>query len=271
MMEGQSLVAPPVDFFARIVQTHRQGRKLLLLLDYDGTLVEIAPRPELASPTPALLRLLARLINCPDYTVVVVSGRPLQNLLELLPVPGLNYLGSHGGESLIFGRPFPSISAKSASEAIAGWKRQLAGLLEHLTGWWIEDKPQGFALHYRQASPVQEEQLSKIIETWKAKIIDSGSCQVLSGKKVMEILPCEVNKGEAIQKILLSSHFLGYLPLFIGDDITDESVFAVIKTQGLSFKVGEAEEPTRANHFLKNPAQVREFLALLAMQGEEKS
>ena len=265
------MVAPPVDFFARIVQTHRQGRKLLLLLDYDGTLVEIAPRPELASPTSALLRLLARLIKCPDYIVVVVSGRPLQNLLKLLPIPGLNYLGSHGGESLIFGKPFHPISAKSASEEIAGWKKQLAGLLEHLTGWWIEDKPQGFALHYRQASPVQEEQLSKIIETWKAKIIDSGSCQVLSGKKVMEILPCEVNKGEAIQKILLSSHFLGYLPLFIGDDITDESVFAVIQAQGLSFKVGETEQPTKANHFLNNPAQVREFLALLATQGEEKS
>jgi trehalose 6-phosphate phosphatase len=85
-----------VDFFARMVQDRRQGRNLLLLLDYDGTLVEIAPRPELATPTPGLLRLLAHLINRLDYAVVVVSGRPLQNLLTLLAIPGLNYLGSHG-------------------------------------------------------------------------------------------------------------------------------------------------------------------------------
>ena len=70
-----------------MVQDRRQGRKLLLLLDYDGTLVEIAPRPELATPTPKLLRLLAHLINRLDYAVVVVSGRPLQNLLKLLAGP----------------------------------------------------------------------------------------------------------------------------------------------------------------------------------------
>lgn len=262
--------AQPVDFFARMVQGRRQGRKLLLLLDYDGTLVEIAPRPELATPTPGLLRLLAHLINHLDYAVVVVSGRTLQDLLKLLPVPGLNYLGSHGGEGLIAGRPLHLISGELTLSEISGWKNQLAGLLEYLTGWWIEDKPQGFVLHYRQVSPGQEDQLLKIIETWKARVVKSGSYQVLPGKKVMEVLPYGVNKGEAIQKILLSSDFIGYFPLYIGDDTTDESVFAVIQEQGLSFKVGDEEQPTKATYFLKNPAQVREFLALLATPEEEK-
>jgi trehalose-phosphatase len=263
--------AQPVDFFARMVQGLRQGRKLLLLLDYDGTLVEIAPRPELATPTPGLLRLLAHLINRLDYAVVVVSGRPLQNLLKLLPVPGLNYLGSHGGEGLIAGRTLHLINGVPALSEIFEWKKQLSGLLKHFTGWWIEDKPQGFVLHYRQVSPGQEDQLLKIIKTWKARVVESGSYQVLPGKKVMEVLPYGVNKGEAIQKILLSSDFIGYFPLYIGDDTTDESVFAVIQEQGLSFKVGDEEQPTKATHFIKNPAQVREFLALLATQGEEKT
>ena len=86
----------------------------------------------------------------------------------------------------------------------------------------------------------------------------------------MEVLPYGVNKGEAIQKILLSSDFIGYFPLYIGDDTTDESVFAVIQEQGLFFKVGGEKQPTKATHFLKNPAQVRDFLALLATQGEEE-
>ncbi|MFA5111075.1 MAG: trehalose-phosphatase [Desulfobaccales bacterium] len=254
-----------------MVQGRRQGRKLLLLLDYDGTLVEIAPRPELACPTPGLLRLLTRLINQVDYAVVVVSGRPLQNLLKLLAIPGLNYLGSHGGEGLIAGKPLNLISGESASPEISEWKKQLSALLEYFTGWWIEDKPQGFVLHYRQVSPREEDQLLKNIETWKAHIVESGAYQVLAGKKVMEVLPYGVNKGEAIQKILLSSDFIGYFPLYIGDDTTDESVFAVIQEQGLSFKVGNQEQPTKATHFLENPAQVREFLALLATQGEEKT
>jgi trehalose-phosphatase len=265
------MLPQPVDFFARMVQGRRQGRKLLLLLDYDGTLVEIAPRPELATPTPGLLRLLAHLINRLDYAVVVVSGRPLQNLLKLLPVPGLNYLGSHGGEGLIAGRPLHLINGEPALSEIAGWKNQLAGLLEHFTGWWIEDKPQGFVLHYRQVSPGQEDRLLKIIETWEACVVEHGSYQILPGKKVLEVLPYGINKGEAIQKILLSSDFMEYFPLYIGDDTTDESVFAVIHEQGLSFKVGDKAQPTKATHFIENPSLVREFLALLATHGEEKT
>jgi trehalose 6-phosphate phosphatase len=264
------MLLQPVDFLARMVQGRRQGRKLLLLLDYDGTLVEIAPRPELASPTPGLLRLLARLINRLDYAVMVVSGRPLQNLLKLLTIPGLHYLGSHGGEGLITGKPWNLRRGESASEEISDWKKQLSGLLENFTGWWIEDKPQGFVLHYRQVSPGQEDRLLKIIATWKARVVESGSYQVLPGKKVMEVLPFGVSKGAAIQKILLASDFVGYFPLYIGDDTTDESVFAVIQEQGLAFKVGDEEQPTKASHFLRNPAQVRDFLALLATQGVEK-
>ena len=92
-------------------QAHRQRRPLLLFLDYDGTLVEIAPRPELARPTPELLELLRRLTAQRDLKLMVVSGRPLRDLQELLPVPGLNFLGSHGGETFVSGRPYPLPSA----------------------------------------------------------------------------------------------------------------------------------------------------------------
>ena len=264
------MLAQPVDFLARMVQGRRQGRKLLLLLDYDGTLVEIAPRPELASPTPGLLRLLARLVNRLDYAVVVVSGRPLQDLLKLLAIPGLHYLGSHGGEGLIAGRPWHLMIGESASQEISDWKKQLSGLLECFTGWWLVDKPQGFVLHYRQVSPGQEDRLLKISETWKARVVESGSYQVLPGKKVMEVLPCGVSKGAAIQKILIASDFVEYFPLYIGDDTTDESVFALIREQGLVFKVGDEEQPTKPPIFSKTRRRCGIFLALLATRGEEK-
>ena len=83
------------------IRERGQGRSLLVFLDYDGTLVEIAPHPELARPTPALLEVLGRLAAQVDRKVMVVSGRPLRDLQDLLPVPGLNFLGSHGGEAFI--------------------------------------------------------------------------------------------------------------------------------------------------------------------------
>jgi trehalose 6-phosphate phosphatase len=259
-----------VEFLAEMAQGRRQGRKLLLLLDYDGTLVEIAPRPELAAPTPALLELLARLIHRSDYAVVVVSGRSLENLRNILPLPGLNYLGSHGGESLIPGKVLPAVCGDAVFPEISRWKKELAGLLEQVSGWWLEDKPQGFALHYRQTSPEHEAQLTRIADVWKSRVLAQGSCQILHGKKVIEVLPRGISKGGAIRNLLLSPDFAGYFPLYVGDDTTDDSVRAAIQTQGLFFKVGEEEHTAKAVHFLKNPAQVREFLVLLAGRGEEQ-
>ena len=77
-----------------------------MLLDYDGTLVEIAPRPESARPTKELIQILGRLAPLPGLALVVVSGRSLNNLWGLLPIRGLNYLGSHGAEGLIAGEPW---------------------------------------------------------------------------------------------------------------------------------------------------------------------
>ena len=118
-------------------QAHRQRRPLLLFLDYDGTLVEIAPRPELARPTPELLELLRRLTAQRDLKLMVVSGRPLRDLQELLPVPGLNFLGSHGGEAFVAGRPYPLPVATLNHEELSRWRRRLAAVLQPFRGWWL--------------------------------------------------------------------------------------------------------------------------------------
>jgi trehalose-6-phosphatase len=107
------------------VQTRRQGRFLLILLDYDGTLVEIAPHPELARPTPELLEVPGRLVSQADRKEMVVSGRPLRDLEELLPVPGLNLPGSHGGEIFIAGQPC-ALPWKRVGGTVSGsWKVRL--------------------------------------------------------------------------------------------------------------------------------------------------
>jgi trehalose 6-phosphate phosphatase len=242
-------------------------QKLLLLLDYDGTLVEIAPRPELARPTQELVQVLARLASLPGLALVVVSGRSLTDLREFLPIRGLNYLGSHGAEGLIDGEPWTLKVDPGSREAQDELKRQVIGQLADLSGWWLETKPLGFALHYRQAGPQEEAKVMSVLESWLAQMDPAGPHQILRGKKVVEILPRGVSKGAAIQELRLFPGFSEYFPVYLGDDVTDESAFQVLQGRGLTIKVGAGA--TAAAYSLTNPSAVRQFLVLLASLRED--
>lgn len=235
-----------------------------MLLDYDGTLVEIAPRPELARPPQELIQILGRLVSLPGLDVVVVSGRSLQNLRELLPIAYLNYLGSHGAEGMIAGEPWTFRAGAGSSKEREALQRELAGKLADLRGWWLETKPLGFALHCRQAKPEEEARIFEVLGPWLDQVRRAGHYQILQGKKVVEILPQGVSKGAAIQEILLFPGFSKHFPVYLGDDITDESAFQVLQGRGLTVKVSAAQMATAASHSLWNPAEVLQFLTLLA-------
>ena len=174
------------DFYGPLrleIQARRRGRPLLLLLDYDGTLVEIAPRPELARPTPELVELLIRLTAQGDLKVMVVSGRPLRDLQELLPVPGLNFLGSHGGEAYISGRLHPLQVAAADDEELCRWRNRLGESLRPFRGWWIEDKPFGFALHYRQVPAEDADEFIGILGRWREQLRHEETLSAPGGEK----------------------------------------------------------------------------------------
>jgi trehalose 6-phosphate phosphatase len=263
-------IATTLEELIALVQSHRQTRRLLIGLDYDGTMAEIAPRPELARPTLELLQILTRLVACPDYAVVIISGRPLPELQQLLPVPGLNFLGSHGAEGFIEGSlcsfAEPDVYLLNYGELT----RQITLRLADLAGWWLESKPLGLALHYRQASPEMESRILGTLEPWLTDIRRQGCFQVLYERKAIEILPRTVSKGQAFTGILLSPCFSECYPLYCGDDVTDESVFHMLQGRGLTVKVGTTGEGTQADYFLADPVEVRRFLALLAAQKKEK-
>jgi trehalose-phosphatase len=257
-------VTQSINALVEIVQTRRRGRQLLLLLDYDGTLVPIAPHPAEARPTPELLDILTRLLARPNFTVMVVSGRPLADLVELLPLPGLDLLGSHGGEGRVGGRPWTRPPLSGSPWEVNLWRRRLLDCLHGFTGWRLEDKPLGFALHYRQVAPAQQGQLLEALAPWRQEVRRSGNYHILTGKKVLEVLPAGVSKGAALWEILSAPSFSGSFPVYLGDDDTDETVFAVLRQQGLSVKVGAPGPATAAAYGLESPAQVRQFLARLA-------
>jgi trehalose-phosphatase len=244
---------------------------LLLFLDYDGTLMEIAPRPEMARPAQELVHVLSRLASLPGLALVVVSGRPLKNLRELLPIGGLNYLGSHGAEGLMGGEPWTIKVDAGSREEQEKLQRQLACKLADLSGWWLETKPLGFALHYRQAEPEEEVRIFKVLGPWLDQVSRAGHYQILQGKKVVEILPQGVSKGAAIQEILRFSGFSDLFPVYLGDDVTDESAFQVLQGRGLTVKVGVDQAATAASYSLSHPAAVRQFLTLLATHLEVRA
>lgn len=244
---------------------------LLLFLDYDGTLVEIAPRPELAHPTQELVHVLGRLASLPDLALVVVSGRSLKNLREILPIGGLNYLGSHGAEGLIGGEPWTLKVGAGSREEKEELQRQLACKLADLSGWWLETKPLGFALHYRQAEPEEEGRIFRVLGPWLDQVSRAGHHQILQGKKVVEILPRGVSKGAAIQEILRFPGFSDLFPVYLGDDVTDESAFQVLQGRGLTIKVGVGQAATAASYSLTHPAEVQQFLTLLASHLEVRA
>jgi len=237
---------------------------LLLFLDYDGTLVEIASHPELARPTPELTELLSRLTARADLKAMVVSGRPLWELQEMLPVPGLDFLGSHGGEVFISPCLHPLQIVASNKDELSHWLSRLVARLQTFPGWWIEDKPLGFALHYRQLPEEYLDEFLAILKRWQEQVRPEKRFQLLAGKKVLEMLPQGITKGAAIREILSLPAFSGHFPIYLGDDITDESAFHILQGQGLTIKVGHPGSKTAASHFLPDPEAVRHFLNALA-------
>jgi trehalose-phosphatase len=260
MLNSRSLISE--------IHAQRRGRPLLLLLDYDGTLVEIAPHPELARPTPEVLELLSRLAAHEDMKVMVVSGRTVRDLQELLPVPGLDFLGSHGGEASIAGRSHPLPVAPSNEGDLSWWRNRIIRRLHPFRGWWIEDKPQGFALHYRQVAAEQMYEFMGILRIIQEQWQQEGPLQLLMGKKVLEILPQGVSKGVAVQAILLLTEFCRFFPIYIGDDITDESAFLVVRDRGLTIQVGGTLKRAAATYYLPDPSAVRQFLTWLTFPPE---
>lgn len=242
---------------------------MALFLDYDGTLVDIAPRPELARPDRELLDLLRQLANRPDLKVVVISGRPLQDLEELLPVPGLGLVASHGGESLLGGSRHLWPLTPEDRQALCQWRERLTEKLAPFKGWWLEDKPLGFALHFRELASGDRVPFLKLCRIWRRQVKKEKRFQVLAGKMVLELLPLGVSKGAAIQEILSTPGFQEVLALYLGDDQTDESAFELLRQEGLTVRVGRFRRKTSASRHLPSPRAVRLFLAQLLLLPKE--
>jgi trehalose 6-phosphate phosphatase len=229
-----------------------------VLLDVDGTLIDFAPTPREVWVPPGLAKTLNRLLKRTNGALALVSGRSL-NDIDLIFAPDLfPAVGGHGAEMRL----------EIDSEAVATHappldkelKRRLAAIAKLSPGILLEDKGYSLALHYRLA-PHAEKAIYEAVSLIRADL-PNAPIEVLPGKQVCEIKHSGFTKATGVQELMMHEPFKGRRPFFIGDDVTDESVFAIMPDlDGLAFSVGRRAQGV-AGHF-DAPSDVREFLAHL--------
>lgn len=242
------------DRWAQVAERLRAAKHLALFLDFDGTLVPLRPRPEDVWLDDAARQVLRRLACHPRLTVCIVSGRRLKDVRRRARVRGARYLGLHGWE-----RDDSPSCATGAQELLRCAKRLLAQCLAGLEGLRVEDKGFTFAVHYRGA-PLGTARRARAIVHEALKPF-TPPLRVLEGKKVWEVLPSDVEgKGAAVRK-LLGELPGAALPVYLGDDATDESAFAALR-HGVTVRVGNPRR-TKARFCLRDPKEVITFLQKL--------
>lgn len=210
--------------------------------DFDGTLVELAPTPDSICVPPSLIALLAALRHRSHGAVAIVSGRGIDNIDTFLNMPDLPIAGLHGAERRDANGDMQRIGFNDAR--LLRIERELAVVVERHPGMLLEIKGAAVALHYRNAP--EREGIAR--EATERLVADYADAYVLQpGKMVFEIKPKGVDKGRALAAFLNEPPFAGRMPVFAGDDLTDEKGFAVVNAHGgLSIKVGAGETSARA-------------------------
>lgn len=239
------------------------GRRLVVMLDYDGTLSPIAPRPEDAVLPPRTRQVLGELAG--RWRTAIISGRSLDNLRELVGVEGLVYVGNHGLE--IEGPPGSGIRrnlaeafAPDVAAAAAGLEAALAGV----DGALVENKRYSLSVHYRLVAPGQVPTVEAAVE---AAIAAHPRLEKRHGKKVLELRPgLDWDKGKAVRWLLDTLDQAGpaALPVYVGDDVTDEDAFRELAGDGIGVLVSETARETAATRRLRDTDECRRFLARLA-------
>ena len=227
-----------------------------LFLDFDGTLVELAERPDAIRVPPRVPQLLRRLSERLGGRLALVSGRAIEDLERHLECGGLAVSGSHGLEMrLQNGSHIAAALRHDLSEA----RERLRDLAADGPGILLEEKPFGVAVHYRQA-PHEAERVASLM----SELAERSGLKLQAGKMVIEIRPPGADKGDALRAFMAEPEFAGARPVFMGDDMTDENAFtAAAAMEGAGILVGPPR-PTAAKWRLDNVAAVIEWLGQAA-------
>ena len=255
-----------------VAKTLHAARDLTLILDYDGTIMPFAATPDAAKPDADLLELLEELATRPGTKVHIVTGRARQSMERWLGHLPLGLHAEHGLWSrLHLGEPW--ILVRPVHPRL---KDKVRPIFEHFTattrGSFIEEKTASIAWHYRLATAEFDEQSdfgdqqAKELRLLLAELLSNEPMQVLSGSKVVEVRPMGVHKGVVVPLLLADANAHAHT-LAIGDDRTDEDLFAALPPDAICMRVGDG--PSIAPYRLTHPEAVRAFLRTLLLARQE--
>ena len=233
-----------------------------LFLDFDGTLAEIAPRPDAVQVEPGLVETLERLRDRLGGALAIVTGRPVSVIDGFLAPAQLDAAGLHGVERRVGGalsgaRAEDHPELRRQVERLHAESRPLDKVL-------IEDKGASVAVHWRLAKADDAARAEALVKDAAEAL--GGAYRLQLGKAVGEIVPAQATKAQAIRAFLEQPPYAGRRPVFFGDDRTDEIAFAsVTEDGGIAIRVGDGE--TVASRRLPDPTAVRALLRAWAEGG----
>ncbi|WP_266168447.1 trehalose-phosphatase [Dyella subtropica] len=226
-----------------------------LFLDVDGTLLEFADRPDEVRVEPSLYALLAELYAVLDGALALVSGRSMNSLDALFGTPPWAMAGLHGLQ-------LRHANGEQRETRVSASRRTLVlhtaeTLARAFPGVLVENKDLTVALHTRGV-PDQFDALKAAV---KHLLPELHGYELQVGSQVLELKPVGMDKGKALAELLERAPFAGRLPVYLGDDLTDEYGFAATNLEnGISVRVGEGREPSLAQYSLPGPSSAQAWL-----------
>jgi trehalose-phosphatase len=245
------------------------GSPRIIMLDVDGTLAPIAPRPQDAAVPLATRRAVATLASRPGVHVAIVSGRGAADARRIVSVGNIWVIGNHGLEVMgPEGETEIAPQAQAFRSPMAQASRKLAASLTHVAGVVLEDKVWSLSVHYRLADAAVVPRLRASVEG----VAEQHGLRLTEGKGVLELRPpVDHDKGTAV--LALARRLGGAVPgasiIFLGDDRTDEDAFQTLRRHSpaaVTVRVGDDDVATAAEFRLPDPEAVRRFLEWLVAE-----
>ncbi|MGC9399064.1 MAG: trehalose-phosphatase [Anaerolineae bacterium] len=250
------------------------ARQVRLFLDYDGTLADFAPTPDVVEPRPEVIEILTRLRDTPDIHVSLISGRRLSHLETLVPVSGVLLAGTYGVELRTpSGERRERLNYAALRPLLDALKPRWADLIADREGFYLEDKGWSLALHARYAADAEAVTVLRAARRAARAAAAESPFHLVGGHKFLELRPHLAHKGKTVAYLLQTYPLPDALPVYVGDDDKDAEAFDVIHAHGgLTVFVTEGQTPpgVAADLRLPDPQAVHAWLRrLLHQRGRE--
>jgi trehalose 6-phosphate phosphatase len=259
--------------FEHLLSRVAEAERIWLFLDYDGTLADFAPTPDHVEPQHEVIELVTQLAAHPRIQVAVVSGRRLDHIEKLLPVPGAILAGTYGIEIRgKFGVRTNQVDWERIRPGLDQLKTNWQVLLGDQEGFYLEDKGWALAIHARFVKDLVAAEIIAAARNVALDMVDVGIYRILGGHKFLEVGPLRADKGRTVVDLLQQYPWINALPIYIGDDDKDEAAFHIIKAQGgIAIVVAKEPRESAADYRLETPQAVHTWLKRLIIHFDPKN